>query len=136
MSQLAPKTSLLDLTTKIVCAYVENNNVSKKELPILIDKVDAALLAVGESGAGKPLDKAKPAVPIKESLQDEYIVCLEDGLRFKTLKRHIRSKYNMTPEQYRIRWNLAADYPMVARNYAKKRSQIAKEIKLGRKTSK
>jgi len=101
----------------------------------LINDIDAALSAARQSNNVKLPDKSKPAVPIKQPLQDEYIVCLEDGLRFRSLKQHLRSKYNMTFEQYRIRWNLPANYPMVCRNYQKRRSQIAKEIGLGRKAS-
>jgi len=100
----------------------------------LIGNVDAALIAARKNGNNKLTSNSKPAVPIKQSLQDDYIVCLEDGLKFKTLKRHLRTKYNMSPNEYRARWSLPDDYPMVARNYAKRRSQIAKDIKLGQET--
>lgn len=125
--------TLLETTTKIVSAYVSNNPVSRAELPSLISAVDGALHAARQSNNDKLPEKSKPAVPIKQSLQDDYIICLEDGLRFRSLRRHLKSKYNMTPEQYRIRWNLPADYPMVCENYKKRRAQIAKEIGLGRK---
>jgi len=125
---------LLEATTRIVCAYIKNNPVSKSELLNLIGNVDAALIAARKNGNNKLTSNSKPAVPIKQSLQDDYIVCLEDGLKFKTLKRHLRTKYNMSPNEYRARWSLPDDYPMVARNYAKRRSQIAKDIKLGQET--
>jgi len=115
MNQQALISPLLGTTTMIVCAYIKNNPVSRSELPDLIGNVDAALIAAKRRVGTKPTSKSRPAVPIKQSLQDEYIVCLEDGLKFKTLKRHLRSKYNMSPDEYRARWSLPADYPMVAR---------------------
>jgi len=118
------------LTANIVSAYVSNNTVASAEIPNLIGQVYSALLRVtgGQGTASEPL---KPAVPIKRSITDEYIVCLDDGKRFKSLKRHLRTQYKMTPEQYREKWNLPLDYPMVAPNYAKARSQLAKQMGLG-----
>jgi len=125
----------IDLTAEIVSAYVGNNPTPASELPTLIGQVHAALVRVSE---GQPLATtapAKPAVPIKKSLTAEYIVCLEDGKKFKSLKRHLRTQYNMTPEQYRDKWGLPPDYPMVAPNYAVTRSQLAKKMGLGQQRS-
>ena len=123
--------TFIELTARIVSAYVGNNPVPASEIPGLINQVHAALSRVtgkaGE-GAGEPL---KPAVSLKKSITPEYIVCLEDGKKFKSLKRHLRTQYNMTPEQYREKWSLSADYPMVAPNYAAARSQLAKQMGLG-----
>jgi predicted transcriptional regulator len=122
--------TFIELTASIVSAYVSNNPVSAQELSALIDQVHTALTRVsggGEAGAG-PL---KPAVSLKKSITPDYIVCLEDGKKFKSLKRHLRTQYNMTPEQYREKWNLGPDYPMVAPNYAAARSQLAKQMGLG-----
>lgn len=122
----------IDLTAEIVSAYVGNNTTPASELPALIGQVHAALVRVAEgqqpAASNSP---AKPAVPIKKSLTAEYIVCLEDGKKFKSLKRHLRTQYNMTPEQYRDKWGLPPDYPMVAPNYAVARSQLAKKMGLG-----
>lgn len=125
---------LLGLTTEIVAAHVSNNSVSASDLPALINSVYNALSDVGQ-GRGSSLtgERPQPAVPIKKSIHDDYIVCLEDGKKLKMLKRHLMSHYNMTPEQYRERWGLPADYPMTAPNYAKARSSLAKKIGLGSK---
>jgi predicted transcriptional regulator len=123
--------NFIELTAEIVSAYVSNNMVPAGEIPALINQVHAALSRVsGKSGevASEPL---KPAVSPKKSVTPEYIVCLEDGKKFKSLKRHLRTQYNMTPEQYRDKWGLAADYPMVAPNYAAARSNLAKQMGLG-----
>jgi MucR family transcriptional regulator, transcriptional regulator of exopolysaccharide biosynthesis len=123
--------NFIELTAKIVSAYVSNNTVSAGDIPALINQVHAALSRVsGKSGdaASEPL---KPAISLKKSVTPEYIVCLEDGKKFKSLKRHLRTQYNMTPEQYREKWGLGADYPMVAPNYAAARSQLAKQMGLG-----
>jgi predicted transcriptional regulator len=127
----APAKGFIDLTAEIVSAYVGNNSTPAAELPALIGQVHAALVRVSEGQAPAAPSPAKPAVPVKKSLTAEYIVCLEDGKKFKSLKRHLRSKYNMTPEQYRDKWNLPADYPMVAPNYAVTRSALAKKMGLG-----
>jgi predicted transcriptional regulator len=121
----------IELTAQIVSAYVGNNTVPAGEIPGLISQVHAALNRVaGKSGDGAS-EPLKPAVALKKSITPEYIVCLEDGKKFKSLKRHLRTQYNMTPEQYREKWGLSADYPMVAPNYAAARSQLAKQMGLG-----
>ena len=123
--------SFIELTAQIVSAYVSNNTVPASDIPGLINQVHAALTRVSgkpADGHGEPL---KPAVSLKKSITPEYIVCLEDGKKFKSLKRHLRTQYNMTPEQYREKWGLSSDYPMVAPNYAAARSQLAKQMGLG-----
>lgn len=124
--------NLIDLTSTIVSAYVSNNPTPAGELPALINQIHAALvrLSTGKTEAA-PEPPAKPAVSLKKSMTAEYLVCLEDGKRFKSLKRHLRTQYNMTPEQYREKWSLPPDYPMVAPNYAVARSQLAKKMGLG-----
>jgi predicted transcriptional regulator len=123
--------SFIDLTAEIVAAYVSNNPTPASDLPNLISQIHAALLRVS-AGRAEPLpEPAKPAVSLKKSMTADYLVCLEDGKRFKSLKRHLRTQYNMTPEQYRDKWGLAPDYPMVAPNYAVARSQLAKKMGLG-----
>ena len=119
----------LNLVTEIVSAFVSNNSVSNKQIPDLITSVYQTLTKV----SGEAPEALKPAVPIKRSVTPNYIVCLEDGKRLKMLKRYIRSKFNLTPEEYRERWNLPADYPMVAPNYSKQRSKFAKDIGLGQR---
>jgi predicted transcriptional regulator len=123
--------NFIDLTATIVSAYVSNNPMPASELPALIGQIHAALLRVSTGRAELPLEPAKPAVPVKKSMTADYLICLEDGKRFKSLKRHLRTQYGMTPEQYREKWGLAADYPMVAPNYAVARSQLAKKMGLG-----
>ena len=118
------------LTTQIVAAYVANNTVAVNDLPGLIRQVHAALANVGGSAEVTP-ERPQPAVPIKRSVMPDYIVCLEDGKKLKMLKRHLKTAFNMTPEEYRERWDLPPDYPMVAPNYASQRSRLAKEIGLG-----
>lgn len=131
MTEQAGK-SFIDLTANIVSAYVSNNVTPASEIPALISQVHAALMRVSTAGAVEaPPEPAKPAVALKKSVTAEYIVCLEDGKRFKSLKRHLRTQYNMTPEQYRDKWGLPPDYPMVAPNYAVARSQLAKKMGLG-----
>lgn len=129
----AVKSGFIDLTASIVSAYVGNNSTPASELPALIAQVHAALARVSGGQAEPALLKPKPAVPVKKSLTAEYIVCLEDGKKFKSLKRHLRTQYNMSPEQYRDKWDLPPDYPMVAPNYAVTRSQLAKSMGLGQK---
>lgn len=119
------------LTADVIAAYVSNNEVSPTDLPELIRSVHTALGGIGGAEAAQPAEKQKPAVPIKRSVTPDYIVCLEDGKRLKMLKRYLRSHYDMSPEDYRAKWNLPADYPMVAPNYSKQRSQFAKDIGLG-----
>jgi predicted transcriptional regulator len=121
---------LLALTTEIVAAHVSNNTVSVGDLPQLINQVYQSLANIGTAPA-LPSERPQPAVSPKKSVQADYIICLEDGKKLKMLKRHLKTAYNMTPETYRERWGLPADYPMVAPNYARQRSRLAKEIGLG-----
>lgn len=130
MSETTPK-GFVDLTASIVSAYVSNNATTAAEIPALISQIHAALVRVSSGGAEASAEPSKPAVSIKKSMTSEYLVCLEDGKRFKSLKRHLRTQYNMSPEQYREKWGLPADYPMVAPNYAVARSQLAKKMGLG-----
>ncbi|MBO1358461.1 MucR family transcriptional regulator [Acetobacter sacchari] len=133
MTEIKQGSPLLDLTAQIVSAHVSNNTFASEALPALIRDVYTALEAAGQA-APEP-EKLQPAVPIKRSVFPDYIVCLEDGKKLKMLKRHLQSAYGMTPEQYRERWGLPTDYPMVAPNYAERRSTLAREIGLGRKIS-
>lgn len=129
------KAELLRMATDIVTAYVSQNSIPGEDLPSLISRVVSTLDGLG-NGAGTSEEEArKPAVSVRRSVTPDYIVCLEDGRKLKMLKRHLRTAYDMTPDEYRIRWNLPADYPMVAPNYAKKRSEFAKKIGLGRKSA-
>jgi predicted transcriptional regulator len=123
--------NFIDLTTTIVSAYVSNNPMPASELPALISQIHAALLRVSTGRTELPVEPAKPAVPVKKSMTADYLICLEDGKRFKSLKRHLRTQYGMTPEQYRDKWGLPPEYPMVAPNYAVARSQLAKKMGLG-----
>jgi len=127
----APPKNFIDLTAGIVSAYLSNNPTPAAEIPGLINQIHAALVRVSSGRSEAPLEPAKPAVSIKKSISPDFLVCLEDGKRFKSLKRHLRTQYNMTPEQYRDKWGLPPDYPMVAPNYAVARSQLAKEMGLG-----
>ncbi len=128
MPESGNDTSSLELVSKIVSAYVSQNSVPPGELPHLIRTVHKALMGPDQAAA-----RPEPAVSIKQSVKPEYIVCLDDGKKFKMLKRHLRTAYNMTPHDYRKRWGLPPDYPMVAPNYAATRSKLAKKIGLGRK---
>jgi predicted transcriptional regulator len=123
--------NFIDLTANIVSAYLSNNPTPAAEIPNLISQIHAALQRVSNGRPETPAEPAKPAVPLKKSVTPDYIVCLEDGKRFKSLRRHLRTQYNITPEQYRDKWGLPADYPMVAPNYAVARSQLAKKMGLG-----
>ena len=134
MSEQSNPNELLALTTEIVAAHVGNNTVAVNDLPQLIQEVFKTLAAVGSAPASS--DRPQPAVPVKKSVNPDYIICLEDGKKLKMLKRHLKTAYNMTPEEYRERWSLPADYPMVAPNYAKHRSSLAKKIGLGTKPRK
>ncbi len=129
MTEQAKSSELLELTTNVVSAHVSNNSVAMADLPRLIREVHDTLISV--SNGGREPERLTPAVPVKKSVTPDFIVCLEDGKKLKMLKRHLKTAYNMTPEEYRERWSLAADYPMVAPNYAKQRSKLAKEIGLG-----
>jgi predicted transcriptional regulator len=123
--------SYIGLTATIVSAYVSNNSVPAQELSSLINQVHTALTRVSSGQGELPTEPLRPAVSVKKSITPEHIVCLEDGKKFKSLKRHLRTQYGMTPEQYREKWGLQADYPMVAPNYAQARSQLAKQMGLG-----
>lgn len=123
---------LIELAADVVSAYVSNNSVSAAELPSLIREIHQTFAGLSDDPAPAPRQEARPAVPVKKSVTDEFIVCLEDGKRFKSLKRHLRAKYGMSPEEYREKWGLPADYPMVAPSYARERSRLAKEMQLGR----
>ena len=122
---------LLTLTTEIVAAHVSNNTVGVTDLPQLINQVYQSLVNIGKAPA-VVTERPQPAVAVKKSIHPDYLVCLEDGKKLKMLKRHLRSTYNMTPDEYRAKWGLPADYPMVAPNYAEQRSEFAKKIGLGR----
>lgn len=121
----------IELTAEIVSAYVSNNTVPASEIAALISQVHAALSRVANGAVEPPGEPMKPAIAVKKSITPEYLICLEDGLKFKSLKRHLRTQYNMTPEHYREKWGLPADYPMVAPKYAEARSQLAKQMGLG-----
>jgi predicted transcriptional regulator len=131
MSDNASGTTFIQLTAEIVSAYVSNNSVPAGDLSALISQVHSALARVSSGQGDLSTEPLKPAISVKKSITPEHIVCLEDGKKFKSLKRHLRTQYNMTPEQYREKWALPADYPMVAPNYAAARSQLAKQMGLG-----
>lgn len=130
-------TSFIKLAADIVCAYVSNNPIPIAELPRLLTDVHGLLLQLGK-GAPAPvaLEVLRPAVSARKSVTSDYLICLEDGKKFKSLKRHLRTQYNMTPEEYREKWGLAPDYPMVAPTYAQARSQLAKQMGLGQQRRK
>ncbi|MEI9851264.1 MAG: MucR family transcriptional regulator [Sphingomonas sp.] len=127
--------TLVTLTADIVAAHVSNNSVAVSDLPLLIQNVHGALSGLG-GAAAEPEVKQEPAVSIRSSVKPDYIVCLEDGKKLKMLKRHLMTHYQMTPEQYRAKWGLSPDYPMVAPNYAEQRRTLAKKIGLGTKRRK
>lgn len=129
MTEQTTPGELLGLTADIVASHVSNNKVEVAELSNLIQEVYRTLAAVDETGGTK--ERPQPAVPVRRSVTPDYIICLEDGKKLKMLKRHLKTAFNMTPKEYRERWDLPADYPMVAPNYAKQRSQLAKNIGLG-----
>lgn len=125
------KPELLEMTADIVSAYVGNNTVSAETLPSLIASIHAALSGVSNGPVEAEPEPKEPAVPIRKSIAPDFLICLEDGRKFKSLKRHLRTKYDMSPEEYRAKWGLPKDYPMVAPNYAKARSELAKSMGLG-----
>ena len=133
MAEETPAAELLGLTAEIVAAHVSNNPVALADLPNLIQEVYRSLASVGLPIVKPQPDRPQPAVPIKKSITPEYLICLEDGKKLKMLKRHLQTSYGMSPEQYRERWGLGSDYPMVAPNYAQHRSSLAKKIGLGTK---
>lgn len=133
MEQASPTTDLIDLAADVVSAYVSNNTVPTSDLPALIGDVHQALVKAA-TGALEPVkEELKPAVPVRRSVTPDYIICLEDGKKFKSLKRHLRTHYDLSPEDYREKWGLATDYPMVAPNYAAARSALAKKMGLGQR---
>ena len=123
--------TLIAFTSNIVEAYVSNNSAELDEVPVLINNVYSALSSLG-GGATQEEERPEPAVSVRASVKPDYLVCLEDGKKLKMLKRYLRTNYDMSPEEYRERWNLPSDYPMVAPNYAEKRRELAKKIGLGR----
>ena len=131
MGDVRADANFIGLTARIVSAYVSNNAVASGDIPALINQIHSALRQVSSGQAISSSEPQKPAVPVKRSINPDYIVCLEDGKKFKSLKRHLRTQYNMTPEQYREKWGLPFDYPMVAPNYAAARSKLAKQMGLG-----
>lgn len=120
-------------TAKVVSSYLRANKVSAADIPALIRAVQATFSRLGEDGGPAVRDERAPAAPIKKSVTPDYIICLEDGKKLKMLKRHLRTAYDMSPDDYRAKWGLSADYPMVAPNYAKARSEMATRLGLGRK---
>lgn len=131
MAEALGGSDYIELAANIVAAYVSHNSVPSAEIPNLISQIYMALKRVSDGRGVSAAEPAKPAVPIKRSVTAEYIVCLEDGLKFKSLKRHLRTRYDLTPDQYREKFNLPPDYPMVAPNYAAARSKLAKDMGLG-----
>lgn len=130
MDEMA-KTELVGLTAEIVSAYVSNNEVVPSDLPALIHDIHQALSRATSNSAPMEREELRPAIPVKRSVTPDYIICLEDGKKFKSLKRHLRTHYNLSPEEYREKWGLPHDYPMVAPNYAAARSALAKKMGLG-----
>ena len=122
---------IIQMTSDVVAAYVSNNPVQANDLPNVIERVHATIRDLSATTPGEVAKEVTPAVSVRKSITPDYLVCLEDGKRFKSLKRHLRSKYNLSPEEYREKWGLPSDYPMVAPNYAKQRSELAKKMGLG-----
>ncbi|HYE00037.1 MAG TPA: MucR family transcriptional regulator [Alphaproteobacteria bacterium] len=133
--QTQPDAGLLRMTADIVSAYLGKNTLPAQQIPDVVNTVYGSLIGLTSTPVAAQPEPLKPAVPIKKSVTPEYIVCLEDGKKLKMLKRHLRTNYNMTPDEYRVKWGLPPDYPMVAPNYAAQRSDFAKKIGLGRTTT-
>ena len=131
VGRMDDKSEIIEMTADIVSAYVGNNSVTTADLPGLIQSIHRALTSVASGGDAVEAAPKEPAVPLKRSITPDFLICLEDGRKFKSLKRHLRTKYNMSPEEYRATWGLPKDYPMVAPNYAKARSELAKQMGLG-----
>ena len=127
------RTEVVELTAEVVAAYVSNNTVVPSELPNIIRDVHEALNKASDKAAAPSKEDLKPAVPVKKSITPDYLICLEDGKKFKTLKRHLKTHYNLSPDEYRDKWGLPHDYPMVSPNYAAARSNLAKKMGLGRR---
>jgi len=134
--QVTTEVDLVELSTEIVCAYVSHNALSPTDLPKLIADIHGALKGLQTGESQEQHEERKPAVPVRKSVAPEYIICLEDGKKFKSLKRHLRTHYNLSPEEYREKWGLPSDYPMVAPSYSETRSRLAKANGLGRKSGK
>lgn len=134
MSEQPTKLQILELTTEIVAAHLSKTSMGASDIPPFISDVYQTLASVDNKA--EPQEKLQPAVPVNRSIQDDYLICLEDGKKLKMLKRHLKTAYNMSPQDYREKWNLSPDYPMVAPNYATKRSNLAKEIGLGKRGEK
>lgn len=127
--------SVLDLTATVIASYVSNNALQTSELPALIASVHMAIARSFAGGTPAPqAEPLRPAVPVKKSVTDDYIICLEDGRKFKSLKRHLMAHYDLTPDEYRVKWGLPSDYPMVAHNYAEARSKLARKMGLGQRS--
>lgn len=132
-ADMVSRDEILRMAVDVVAAYLSNNQLPAGQIPEVINTVFRSLNSLDGTSVEVSLEPLKPAVPIRRSVTPEFIICLEDGKKLKMLKRHLRTTYNMTPEEYRAKWNLSPDYPMVAPNYAKQRSDFAKQIGLGRK---
>lgn len=132
MADEADKHEIIEMTAEIVSSYVAQNKLAAGDVPALIGAVYGALKSLGSTNSLAPVELLKPAVPIKKSITPDYLISLEDGRKYKSLKRHLRTQYNMSPDDYRAKWGLPKDYPMVAPNYAASRSALAKSIGLGR----
>lgn len=132
-SELVSRDEILRMSVDVVAAYLSNNQLPAGQIPEVINTVFRSLSSLDGTSTEVVQEPMKPAVPVRRSVTPEYLICLEDGKKLKMLKRHLRTTYNMTPEEYRAKWNLPPDYPMVAPNYAKQRSDFAKQIGLGRK---
>ncbi|MGE4313308.1 MAG: MucR family transcriptional regulator [Pseudobdellovibrionaceae bacterium] len=135
MTDTTQTTDLQAFTTEIVSSYLTNNELAANDVPALITSIYQTLQGLATGETTLPATSKEPAVAVKKSITPDYIICLEDGKKLKMLKRHLKTAYNLTPEEYRAKWNLPSDYPMVAPNYAKKRSALAKDIGLGKKTT-
>ena len=137
MSDRTTEADFIEMAAEIVSAFVSHNSVPAGELPTLIQSVHGAIQKIAGAKVEEPVEQVKvPAVPIKKSIADDFLICLEDGKKFKSLKRHLRTQYNMSPNEYREKWGLSGDYPMVAPNYARARSALAKEMGLGQQRKK
>jgi predicted transcriptional regulator len=131
MCAMDDQSEIIEMTTDIVSAYVGNNAIAAADLPSLIQNVHRALAEVSSGEVAASNEPQEPAVSVKKSITPDFLICLEDGRKFKSLKRHLRTKYDMSPDEYRAKWGLPRDYPMVAPNYAKARSELAKQMGLG-----
>jgi predicted transcriptional regulator len=133
LDQKIAREDVLRMAVDVVAAYLSNNQVASTQIPDVINSVFSSLNDLEDHQLESPVEPQKPAVPVRKSITPDYIVCLEDGKKLKMLKRHLQTTYNMTPEEYRAKWGLSSDYPMVSPNYARQRSEFAKQIGLGRK---